>query len=101
MRLLASALLVDRRFLDCRAMGHAWSHVDDDGHAYSRGVLLRFDRHEVCSRCRSTRRRTVDLVENAVTRRSTKYAPGYLRPGEPRLTRFDALVASPTKETDR
>ena len=87
--------------LDCRSMGHSWFHRDDDDHVRRRGETLRFVRHEECARCGATRRRTIDLRLGLVTRRSTKYPPGYLLKDHPRTTRFDALVASYSKETNR
>lgn len=87
--------------LACRSMGHAWYHRDDSEHVRRRGEILRFDRHEECARCGTTRRRTIDLGIGLVTRRSTKYPPGYLLKDHPRTTRFDALTASYSKETDR
>lgn len=88
--------------LACRSMGHAWYHRDDSEHRTTRrGEIVSFVRHEECERCGTERKRTVDLGASLISRRSMKYPPGYLLPGHPRTTRFDALEASYKKESDR
>ena len=87
--------------LACRSMGHAWYHRDDDRHVFRGGEILRFDRHEECGRCGTTRLRTVDLAAGLITRRSMSYPPGYRLGNQPRPTRFDALEASYLKENPR
>lgn len=87
---------LDPVYLDCRAMGHSWYHRDDDSFRIVRGRILSFDRHEECARCGALRRRTIDLGASRVSRRSTKYPPGYRLVNHPRTTRFDALEASYT-----
>lgn len=88
--------------LACRSMGHAWYHRDDSEHRRTRsGTIVSFVREEECERCGAERKRTVDLGASLISRRSMKYPPGYLLPGHPRTTRFDALAASYPKESDR
>ena len=78
--------------LDCRSMGHAWVHVDDTDFASRRGQITRFKRLEDCYRCGTTRWRQIDLDLMKITKRGTRYAPGYLlQPGSERPTRVDAL----------
>ena len=80
--------------LECRSMGHAWSHVDDSDHEYRRGQVTRFVRHEECLRCRTLRWREVDLVSGMVTRHGMRYADGYLlEKGSVKPSRMDALRA--------
>lgn len=78
--------------LDCRSMGHAWAHLTDAEHQYRGGQVTSFARIEECGRCGTTRRRVVDLRAGEITGRSTRYAPGYLLTGQPRVSRFDALT---------
>ena len=78
--------------LDCRGMGHAWVHVDDTDFVSRRGQITRFKRLEDCYRCGTTRWRQIDLDLMKITKRGTRYAPGYLlQPGSERPTRVDAL----------
>lgn len=78
--------------LDCRSMGHAWVHVDDTDFVTRRGQIVRFKWIEDCYRCTTTRWREIDLDELKITKRGTRYAPGYLlQPGSERPTRVDAL----------
>lgn len=79
--------------LDCRSMGHAWSHRDDDQwQTDGPGNLVSFVRHEYCTRCGTFRWRKIDLDLMKITKRGTKYADGYLlQKGSARPTRFDAL----------
>lgn len=78
--------------LECRSMGHAWSHMDDSDHERRGGEIVRFIRHEECLRCQTRRWREVDLKAGLVTRRGTHYADGYLlEKGSVKPTRMDAL----------
>ena len=78
--------------LDCRGMGHAWVHVDDQDFVSRRGQIVRFKRIEDCYRCGTARWRQIDLDLMKITKRGTRYADGYLlQPGSERPTRFDAL----------
>lgn len=79
--------------LACRSMGHAWFHLTDENHLSRRGDLRSFDRIESCERCGAHRRKTIDLQRGEVTKRSMRYPVDYLLKGQPRTTRFDALVA--------
>ena len=78
--------------LDCRGMGHAWVHVDDQDFVSRRGQIVRFKRIEDCYRCGTIRWRQIDLDLMKITKRGTRYADGYLlQPGSERPTRVDAL----------
>lgn len=78
--------------LDCRGMGHAWVHVDDQDFVSRRGQVVRFKRIEDCYRCGTIRWRQIDLDLMKITKRGTRYVDGYLlQPGSERPTRFDAL----------
>lgn len=90
--------------LECRSMGHAWSHVDDRDHTYRPGSrkIVRFWRLERCLRCSAERSREVDLSARDVkVQRSRMYYPeGYLVHGaKKRVTRGDALGAQYGRET--
>ena len=81
-----------KEVLDCRGMGHAWVHVDDQDFVSRRGQIVRFKRIEDCYRCGTIRWRQIDLDLMKITKRGTRYADGYLlQPGSERPTRFDAL----------
>ena len=89
---LQSLSKASQEVLDCRGMGHAWVHVDDQDFVTWRGQVARFKRIEDCYRCGTTRWRQIDLDEMKITKRGTRYADGYLlQPGSERPTRFDAL----------
>lgn len=78
--------------LECRSMGHAWSHVDDSEFERRGGQIVRFVRTEECTRCDTQRWREVDLQAGMITRRGTRYADGYLlEKGSVKPTRVDAL----------
>ena len=78
--------------LDCRGMGHAWVHVDDQDFVSRRGQIVRFKRIEDCYRCGTIRWRQIALDLMKLTKRGTRYADGYLLPpGRERPPRFDAL----------
>lgn len=78
--------------LDCRSMGHAWVHVNDEDFVTRRGQIAKFNRIEDCYRCGTIRWRQIDLEEMRITKRGTRYADGYLlQKGSARPTRFDAL----------
>ena len=78
--------------LDCRGMGHAWVHVDDQDFVSRRGQIVRFKRIEDCYRCGTIRWRQIVFDLMKITKRGTRYADGYLlQPGSERPTRFDAL----------
>lgn len=80
--------------LECRSMGHAWTHVDDAEFERRRGQIVRFIRTEECLRCQSQRWREVDLLAGMVTRRGNIYADGYLlEKGSVKPSRVDALKA--------
>lgn len=84
--------------LECRSMGHAWTHVDDHGHSYraSNKEIVRFWRDEQCLRCAAERSREVDLSgrDVKVQRSRMHYPAGYLiRKPRRRATRGDALGA--------
>ena len=80
--------------LECRSMGHAWTHLNDAEFERRRGEIVRFVRTEECTRCGTQRWREVDLVVGMITRRGTRYADGYLlEKGSVKPTRVDALRA--------
>ena len=80
--------------LDCRGMGHAWVHVDDQDFVSRRGQIVRFKRLEDCYRCGTIRWRQIDLDLMKITKRGTRYADGYLlEKGSVKPTRVDALRA--------
>lgn len=90
--------------LECRSMGHAWSHVDDHDHLQDlrTGDIIRFRRDEQCLRCSAERTREVDLGHpSAIEVRTVrmKYPEGYVLV-EPRLrvTRALALGAQYGRE---
>lgn len=90
--------------LECRSMGHAWTHVDDRDHMVSasdRKQIIRFWREERCLRCGAEREREVDLSRNdvRVTRARIRYPEGYvLRSPRVRVTRAAALGAQYGRE---
>lgn len=53
--------------LECRSMGHAWSHLDDAEFERRRGEIVRFVRTEQCTRCDTQRWREVDLKAGLIT----------------------------------
>lgn len=78
--------------LECRSMGHAWSHLDDEDIQYRAGRVVSFRRVEQCLRCDTERWREVNLAKNEVTRRGMRYADGYLlAPGAQPAKRLDAI----------
>lgn len=84
-----------REVLDCRSMGHAWSHRDDTDFKQSHGEIVRFKRVEECDRCTTIRWRQIDLDLMKVTKRGTRYADGYLlKRGSVRPTRVDAVLVA-------
>ncbi len=90
--------------LECRSMGHAWSHVDDRDHVTraSTRQIVRFWRDEQCLRCAAERSREIDLQDpRTITIRSTRmrYPEGYvLRSPRVRVTRSLALGAQYGRE---
>jgi len=87
--------------LECRSMGHAWSHVDDRDHDRRLGQILRFWRLEECLRCGAEREREIDLSGIAIRLGRTRmhYPTGYVLKAPPRrLTRADALGAQYGKD---
>lgn len=90
--------------LECRSMGHAWTHVDDRDHfrdLRSREII-RFVRDERCLRCDAERSREIDLGHpTAVEVRTVRmrYPEGYvLREPRQRVTRSLALGAQYGRE---
>lgn len=90
--------------LECRSMGHAWTHVDDRDHLMRAGVLTRFMRDERCLRCNADRTREVDLSKSylvAVRTVRIHYPEGYLiRQPRRRVTRGDALGAQYRRDVE-
>lgn len=76
--------------LDCRSMGHAWFHKDDE--PTSNPNVSR--RRERCERCGSERWRDINFTQLLILRRGTKYPDGYLLvEGSARVSRAQALAA--------
>lgn len=96
---------LNRDHLECRSMGHAWSHHDDHDHLrdLSSGDLIRFIRDEQCLRCGAERSREIDLGHPAVVEVRTvrmRYPDDYLiKNPERRIRRADALGAQYGRET--
>lgn len=90
--------------LECRSMGHAWTHVDDHDHQRltSTKQIVRFWRIERCLRCTAEREREVDLSRPdrvQVKRSRMRYPAGYvIHAPRRRVTRGDALGAQYGRE---
>jgi len=90
--------------LECRSMGHAWTHVDDRDHLRDlrSREIIRFVRDEQCLRCGAERSREIDLGHpTAVAVRTTRmrYPEGYLiEEPRQRVTRSLALGAQYGRE---
>lgn len=90
--------------LECRSMGHAWTHTDDRDHQRraSNGQIVRFWREERCLRCAAERTREIDLskpVTVSVKTTRMHYPTGYLiKAPRTRVTRGLALGAMYGKE---
>lgn len=79
--------------LECRAMGHAWSHATDTDLNYAGDRLLAANRFERCLRCTSYRIRELDLVNLTIGHARMRYADGYLAARGLHFTRIEAIAA--------
>lgn len=83
--------------LECRSMGHAWRHYNDEA-LKANGCARRW---EECMRCGSQRYRDIDFLNAVFIRRGMRYTDNYLMPtGSPRLSRADVLVMSYTRKRE-
>lgn len=93
MKRLTSLSDASLEVLECRSMGHAWSHATDTDLDYRAGHLVAANRFERCLRCTSYRIRELDLVNLVIGHARMRYADGYLAARGLHFSRIDAIAA--------
>lgn len=78
----------------CRTEGHGWKWLTDEPIADTRGVVVQFERKEICSHCLAEASRIITTRDwSATPRKITRYPDGYLlREHRGRIDRADVFA---------